>query len=181
MKKYTSIALLLALLSSLEACGEAGTAADTTASAGDTTAAPADLYPDDLPDDLNFGGEAVSFLYRAEILNEFYAESSNGDVVNDALYNSIRSVEERLNVDIVAVARDGHLVDARTEYMNHMNSTILAGDDAYDWVDLMVGNASVQQKGGIFLDERDIPRDHEMYGHERRKCRRYKVNLSETN
>jgi len=39
----------------------------------------------------------------------------------------------------------------------------------------------IEKAGGIFLDERDIPRDHEMYGQERRKCRRYKVNLSETN
>ncbi len=35
----------------------------------------------------------------------------------------------------------------------------------------------IEKSGGIFLDERDIPRDHEMYGHERRKCVRYKVNL----
>jgi len=152
MKKYTSIALLIALLASLAACGDTGTSADTTISNEDTTTAPVDQYPDDLPDDLDFGGEAVNFLYRAEVLSEFYADTSNGDVVNDALYDSIRSVEERLNVDIVAVPRDGHLVGAREEYMGHMNATILAGDDAYDWVDLMIGNASVQQKAGIFLD-----------------------------
>ena len=35
----------------------------------------------------------------------------------------------------------------------------------------------IEKAGGRFIDERDIPSDHEMYGKDRRKCRRYKINL----
>lgn len=148
MKKRISIALLLCLL--LAACGE-----EAPVASGDTTPAPettVDLYPDDLPDDLDLGGETVTFLYRQEILDEFYVDSQNGDIVNDALYDSLRSVEERLNVNIEAIAREGHLTNVRDEYMNHITSTVMAGDDTYDWVDLMIGNACVKLREGIFRD-----------------------------
>ena len=148
MKKRISIALLLCLL--LAACGE-----EAPVASGGTTPAPettVDLYPDDLPDDLDLGGETVTFLYRQEILDEFYVDSQNGDIVNDALYDSLRSVEERLNVNIEAIAREGHLTNVRDEYMNHITSTVMAGDDTYDWVDLMIGNACVKLREGIFRD-----------------------------
>ena len=35
----------------------------------------------------------------------------------------------------------------------------------------------IEKSGGIFLDERDIPFDLPMYGAERTRCVRYKVNL----
>ena len=148
MKKRISIALLLCLL--LAACGE-----EAPVASGGTTPAPettVDLYPDDLPDDLDLGGETVTFLYRQEILDEFYVDSQNGDIVNDALYDSLRSVEERLNVNIEAIAREGHLTSVRAEYMNHISSSIMAGDDLYDWVDLMIGNSAVKMREGIFRD-----------------------------
>lgn len=107
------------------------------------------VIKDDLPN-LDFGGEIVTFLYRNEVSSEFYSDSLNGDIVNDAIFNSIRSVEERLNVNIDLVKRDGHLTSARQEYMNHITSTILAGDDTYDWVDLMIGNSPVMMREGIF-------------------------------
>ncbi|MBQ2709467.1 MAG: hypothetical protein IJF67_14450, partial [Clostridia bacterium] len=121
----------------------------------DTTAAPettADPYPDDLPDDLDFGGKPVTFLYREEVSNEFYTDEQTGDVVNDAQFNSLRAVEERLNVNIEAVLRPGHMNAVQKEYMNHITNTILAGDSLYDWVDLMIGHTPVMMKSGIFND-----------------------------
>ncbi|MBE6611048.1 MAG: hypothetical protein E7632_01035 [Ruminococcaceae bacterium] len=136
------------ILANLAACGN-DAPVDTTA-ADTTPAVTTDAYADDLPDSLNFGGETVTFLYRAEIANEFYVEEATGDVVDDALRASIRSVEERLNVDIVAELMDGHMAAARTPYMNHITNTIMAGDDLYDWVDLMIGNSPMLMRTGIF-------------------------------
>ena len=109
-------------------------------------------YMDSLPDGLDFGGEKVTFLYREEVCDDFYADTANGEIVNDDIYKSILSVEERLAVDIVTVARAGHTTDVRQEYMNHISNTILAGDDLYDWVDLMIGNSPVMMSKGIFAD-----------------------------
>ena len=36
--------------------------------------------------------------------------------------------------------------------MNHITSTILAGDSEYDFGDLMIGNSPVLMQQGIFLD-----------------------------
>ena len=156
-KRAFSILLLIAILATnLISCGEeqdivTNDDSDTTVST-DSSTETENRVSDDLPDGLDFGGEEVTFLYRAEVSSEFYADTANGDIVNDALYNSIRSVEERLNVDIVAALREGHYTSVRDEYMNHISSTIMAGDDAYDFVDLMIGNSPVMMQEGIFVD-----------------------------
>lgn len=94
----------------------------------------------------------MTFLYRNEFSNEFWVEEASGDVVDDAIYESFRSVEERLGCDINVVLRDGHYPAMRQEYMNHITSTILAGDNEYDWVDLMIGNSPTLQNQGIFMN-----------------------------
>lgn len=157
-KSIISASLLLSfLLAALMSCADSTPSpennTDTAPSdTSDESAETASGVSDDLPAGLDFGGKTVTFLYRNEKSNEFYSDTANGDIVNDAIYNSIRSVEERLNVNIEAVLRDGHIFTYRQEYMNHITSTILAGDSTYDWVDLMIGNSPVMMRDGIFLD-----------------------------
>ncbi len=149
------IALLLSLLlaASAVSCGGAKNPTDTTAdTASDVdTTVPCDPSDDDLPA-LDFKNETVTFLYRAEIVDEFTVEDQNGEVVNDAIYDSHRSVEERLNVNIETITMNGQVGTDRNTYMNHITSTIMANEDAYDWVDLMIGNAPVKMQEGIFFD-----------------------------
>lgn len=156
-KRLGAVCLLCVILSS---CGAAdrdtaaikestGEAIDTISSETATEKAGA---IDDLPSDLNLNGEEVSFLYRDEIANEFYTAELNGDVVNDALYNSRVAVEDRLNAKINAILKPGHLVDVRQSYMLDITNTVTAGDSVYDWVDLMIGNAPVMLQNGIFQD-----------------------------
>ena len=144
-----TLATLLALLMLCTAigCGKAepaeGTSQTTTAAteatAESTAATEATTrYPDDLPEDLSYNGQTVTFLYREEIAGEFYAESVNGDIVNDAIHESMLSVEERFGIDIQVMTRKGHTTDVRTEYLDHVDNQILAGDDTYDWVDMMM-------------------------------------------
>lgn len=152
MKKTVAYTLLLALILSTAACGsETGdqvTLPNETSSMTETES----KYIDDLPADLRFNGDTVTFLYREEVASEFTVDEATGDVVDDAIFDSFRSVEERLNVNIANVKRLGHTQDHRSDYMNHITSTILAGDDEYDWVDLMIGNSPTLMNQGIFID-----------------------------
>lgn len=154
-KRLGAVCLLCVILSS---CGAAdrdtaaikestGEAIDTISSETATEKAGA---IDDLPSDLSLNGEEVSFLYRDEIANEFYTAELNGDVVNDALYNSRVAVEDRLNAKINAILKPGHLLDVRQSYMLDIIKAVTSGDSVYDWVDLMIGNASVMLQNGIF-------------------------------
>ncbi|MBQ2709139.1 MAG: hypothetical protein IJF67_12810, partial [Clostridia bacterium] len=102
MKKHISALILIAMLASLAACGGETPSTDTTAPTSlDITLPPETELTDNLPNDLDFNGEKVTFLYREELLPEFYTEEETGDVVDAAVYSSMISVEERLNVDIV--------------------------------------------------------------------------------
>lgn len=154
-KKRVLSALFAALLLMTTACGsttESSEKTDETTSSVDTVAETESGYPDDLPEDLDYNGESVTFLYRDEVSEEFFTDSLNGDVVNDAQYNSIQATKERLNVDIALVAEPGHYMSVRQTYMNGIINTIQAGDDVYDWVDLMIGNSPILMRDGLFHD-----------------------------
>ena len=60
--------------------------------------------PDTLPDDLDFGGETVTFHLRGddEAYQEVGVEEMTGEPVNDAIYERNEMISERLNVNLVA-------------------------------------------------------------------------------
>lgn len=153
MKRMISMLLILLMLTG-SGCGEQPTSdnnsVETTAAVTETDTA--DPYPDNLPAELDYGGEEISFIYREEIADEFYIESFDGDVVHDNILSSMNSVEERLDVDIIVTLRPGHLIGAREEYMNHIDNSIMAGDRSYDWVDLMIGNAPLRAMSGNYMN-----------------------------
>ncbi len=158
-KTLFSFACILALLVS---CGgddpQASAQTDAVTDMANETEAVTDSYVrDKLPDDLDFGGEIVTFYYRDEIANEFCATEVDGELVNDALYNSHLAVENRLNVDIETVLEPGHYMDARASYMNRITQSVAAGDDLYDWVDLMIGNSPGLALEGNFMNLADMP------------------------
>lgn len=151
MKKLskTVMSIFMALMSAVTmSCGTVENTNEFT----ETNTSTQDSYIDDLPRNLNFGGETVTFLYRAEVSSEFYADSENGEVVNDAVYKSMRSVEDRLGVKINVVLRDGHYTASRAEYIDHIKSMVRAGDAEYDWVDMMIGMATVEMSEGIYMN-----------------------------
>ncbi len=160
MKKRTLSLLLAMLMLSAVSCGEkaqTGTSDDAEKTA-DTTAAETEAqYLDNLPAGLNYNGDTVRFLYREEVGDEFFVEKEDGDIVHDAIFQSMRSVEERLNVNIDVELRAGHLVGARETYMSHITNAVMAGDTTYDWVDLMIGNSPLRAQEGIFLNLLENP------------------------
>ena len=150
---YRKISFLLAVILTANitaSCGSSDTPVDTGAAIDTEVVITADPAADSLPADLNVNNEAVTFRYRQDIAGEFFVEEQTGDIVNDAIFNSHVSVEDRLGVNIEVVLRPGQTGNDRNTYMAHITSTVMAGDDVYDWVDLMIGNSPVKMQEGIF-------------------------------
>ena len=137
-KTIASILFLSMLLSAVSCASDTPASADDTTTvqdidtAGDTTE-PADdlsarqLIDDELPDK-TFNGE--SFVILGEASKEAYldVESTNGEVVNDAIFQRNRDIEERFDIKIETVLTSGNEGNFRTEIQN----AVTAGDDVYD-------------------------------------------------
>lgn len=81
-----------------------------------------------------------------------YVEESDGNPVNDAVYNKIRTVEERFNTDIVLTDLSMQEVQEST-----LKNVILAGDDFCELAqghDVVLANNSLE---GLFVNIYDIP------------------------
>ncbi len=130
MKKRT-LALLLCAVLTAASCGGSGAANDGTSSdsAETTTSAPETELTDNLPD-VNMDGFELkiqhfneSWLTWAETVMD--AESLNGDILNDALYNRNKDIEERFNCTITIDAVDR--IDSAA-----MQTVAMSGDAPYD-------------------------------------------------
>ncbi|MBR5870382.1 MAG: hypothetical protein IKZ09_05055 [Clostridia bacterium] len=143
MKRKLSFALALLLLSaSAAACSDGGAvSAETTAAVGDTDTAavtePAETEPsyepDDLPEDLDFGGEIVHIFGWERDVPEFTVEEESGDIVNDAIFQRNRTVEERLNVELTYTLAPGNST-YKGDWVKTVKQTTMAGDGANDIV-----------------------------------------------
>ena len=140
MKRMLCLLVILALLMPLCGCGgspsspaPAGTTATGTQETG-TAADETEYVPPIFRQGLDYGGATITFLYRADAVDEFFVPEATGDVVNDALFDSRTKVEESLGVKLAIVERSW-LDTGRAQYTNHIAQTVQAGDDTYDWVD----------------------------------------------
>ena len=140
--KRTLAALLasLMLIPAMASCSDAP-AESTDTTAADTTAA-AETEPreterheikDSLPDNLNFGGKTWSiYVSTVGANNSFVAgsEEKEGDIVNDAVYDRNRKVEERLTIKLDPVGSADSYKDNHTK----VSALILAGDQTFDLI-----------------------------------------------
>lgn len=100
------------------------TAAAETISGADARKA----IPDNLPEK-DFGGEIFRISTKAGTLYEIYTKEENGEILNDALYQRNRTVEERYNIVIEPLITNA---DDGNTHVEFVKKTILAGDDAFD-------------------------------------------------
>lgn len=137
-KRFLSLILAALMLLPAAACQKAPAdkAPETSAPAG--TTAPADETttellrentPDSLPDGLDFKGAKMRFATRDTALayKEVVSDAS-GDIVDDALHDRNRLVEERLGIKIEATAIHA---DPPT-FLNTVKNSILGSSDDYD-------------------------------------------------
>jgi hypothetical protein len=112
MKICRILAILVAatlLFSALCACGEP-TPPSTSTENGPTDSAQETELTDDLPDDLNYGGDEIVILSRYRegwTSGEIAVEKLNSEPVNDAVFERNKFVEDRLGVKINSVEVPG--------------------------------------------------------------------------
>lgn len=132
-------ALLLASVSATIGCGGEAAGTDTTAAgeSGDVTTAPAEIPLDEinrenavlgLPE-LDFKETVINILYPGE---DVYAQDivaeQTGEVVDEAVFARNIAIEELLNVKLNPIT----VTTSTNETSQHLATTVLAGEDAYD-------------------------------------------------
>ena len=84
-----------------------------------------------IPADKKFNGETVNFVtdsFRSRI-NEFYVETSDGDIINDAIYERNLRVEDALNVKLNFIEIPGV---GNRDFASAMTTAVLTGTGDYD-------------------------------------------------
>ena len=150
------ILAVLMLLSTLAACGttteEPALTNGTTAGAEVTE--PVTELTDDLPDDLNYGGDEVIILSRYRegwTSGEIAVEGLRSEPVNDAVFERNKAVEERLGVKIVNVTE---VDDNAYVVVDKAALAVNSGTHEYDVLAAACYVASNQSINGTFADMR---------------------------
>lgn len=165
MKKRI-LALLLAamILASAVSCGngneketDKATDSDTTANSTETETEETKLT-DSLPDGLDFGGATYTIYAREDLEwgTEMYVDELNGEIVNDAIYNRSRTVDDRLNVAITQVTAPG-IWGNETSFNEAIRSAVMAGDDTYQLVAGYAYFITALATDGLFMNLLDVP------------------------
>ncbi len=161
MKRFISAILLCAMLASLAACGEEPTDTPNTPTTNDpavTTAAPEATHDangfllDTIPADTDFGGAEAKILIRTSVANtEYYVEEQTGDIIDDALHNRNKTVEERLGVTLNFIDMAGEWAE-RDAFNGAIRNSVLAEDGAYDLCAVLSNQLSVLTLEGLLIN-----------------------------
>lgn len=165
VKLLTLVLACLMLVSSFVACGDT---VDTETGAKDTegnlqeteSETEADEYvKDDVPADLRFDGETVTFFTRDDTeawLYEMDCDTIMNDTLYDAIYYRNKTVEERLGVTITTIHQKGSNNNAgawNDAYRVAVNNK--TGD--FDAAAMYTSQGSVLAVEGIFYNAVDFP------------------------
>ncbi len=161
MNKARILAALLALtmlVGSFAACGTpveepSVTESNTVGVAVTETEAVTELT-DDLPDDLNYGGDKIVILSRYRegwTAGEIAVPELISDPVNDAVFERNKAVEERLGVEIVSIEEPG---DSAYIVTDKASTAVHAGSHEYDILAAACYVAVNESLNGIFADMR---------------------------
>ncbi len=149
MKKKIILTLLIAAQLSTLACvdttnGGSETTADDSDAVSTSVKEEEDVISDDLPEK-DFGGEKITFFVRSNGKDSVDLEEISGDIVEDAIYDRNRLVEQRFGVEI-------EVLEAEDAMCKSAKDTILAGDDSYDVVAAHARGLTQLAANGVFLE-----------------------------
>ena len=157
MKKRILAVLLAAMLTAPMLFSCAGdTAEETTADnvTGAENAAEAETEPGWQYPDKDFAGQDYRILNFDQLWDMYIhmdVAEQTGEVLNDAVYNRNRKVEEELNCKIVekAMTNTGNVL---TDLTDHAKNTIMAGSDEYEVMQLPVNQDISLVTSGYLMD-----------------------------
>ena len=130
---------------------------DNQTTEGSSEATTERIYPDLEAKD--YGGYEFTFLTRT--LNDpdwtewnhrdISAAEQNGDVLNDAVYNRNKKIEEKYNISIKETVVEGN------QFTSLIQRAVKAGDDNYDVVCPHIVEFAALAQGGNLLDLYKVP------------------------
>lgn len=158
MKNISFITLLLLLL--LMSCANVDNNTQVTGESSDVISSE-DItettvnHLDTLPA-LNFNGETFTIFCRSDKIYEVYAESEDGEIINDTIFIRNRTVEERYNITINYKDALGTWSD-QNSFFNLLTNSVMAGDQAYDMTATYMAYTASVETSGIFTNLYNVP------------------------
>ena len=105
---------------------------------------------------LDFGGETFTIFCRSDKLYEVYAESEDGEIINDTIYTRNRTVEERYNINIYYKDSAGAWGD-QSSFFNLLTNSVMAGEQAYDMTATYMAYTAYVETTGIYTNLYNVP------------------------
>jgi hypothetical protein len=138
----TAILVLSMMIALLASCAQTEIPSETTpatvateqpaTSFEETPAEETYFAASNIPEDMKFEGNIINILYWDDVPNtEFFVETSNGESVNDAIYNRNAKIEEQFGVILEFSGTPGNYNKQKSFVNTCLNST-MSGADAYD-------------------------------------------------
>ncbi len=162
-KRISALALALVTVLSLVSCGGGGTTEPAQTAAGTTAAAETQaaaqtlsfaeqraLTKDTLPE-RDYGDADFNIIYNTPGDKGFRSEGLNGDVLNDAIYERNRTVEDRFKIKI------NYTDQANGTVTSTVQNAVLAGDDAWHLLPHHTASAAGWITNGIILNWYEVP------------------------
>ena len=131
LQRLFAVTILLSMLFSTAACGDSSNDNKVTKQENTTTTEPAETRATSIPSGLDLTGKEVKVLWWLE-QNEC-TDEQNGEIVNDALYDRDRAVEERLGVTLTNLPRSYTWAE-RAVYLDMIRTSVMSNDNAFDLV-----------------------------------------------
>ncbi len=151
---------MLASITSFTACSDSDGMQSDDTSADDQISSGVETSIDNIPVGTNLNDATVKIYVRGDTIeSEFDAEES-GDIVDDAIYNRNRAIEERLNVNLEYISNTSEdFWGDRNIYMDTVRSSVLANDGS---IDIAAGLSNIMPylaQEGMFVNllKSDIP------------------------
>lgn len=160
--RLAALLLVLCTLMTAVSCADNHVASDeTTAAITETDSLPTEteeerLYPD-LPDDITFDGEDFKFLHWEVLIwdsnnsKDLYAESENGDNIQDAVFRRNSAVEEKYGVTF-SVEYKGHDV-----IISDYTKIIRSNESPYDVIFPRLTDSTSLVAQGYYYNLKELP------------------------